>query len=108
MDSILGDRFMNGRRLRPATLEYALQNYPRVIVWVKLGKFSVSAPRACDGNDVVEMFGKTSPIFHLVMTRGDFDKCVAIAKAMTVPLFPSDVEQDWFDRASAYIRQSFA
>ena len=108
MDSILGDSFMNGRRLRPATLDYALENYPRVVAWIKLGKFDVSAPRACDGNDVVEMRGRGSPVYHLVMVRRDFDKCVAIAKQMTIPLFPSDIEQDWFDRASAYIRQSFA
>ena len=108
MDSILGDSFMNGRRLRPATLDYALKNYPRVVAGIKLGKFVVSAPRSCEGNDVVEMHDRMSSVYHLVMTRGDFDKCVAIAKQMTIPLFPSDVEQDWFDRASAYIRQSFA
>jgi hypothetical protein len=41
------------------------------------------------------------------MTRGDYDKCLAIAKLMTIPLFPSDVEQDWFDKAAAHIRQFF-
>lgn len=108
MDSILGDSFMNGRRLRPATLEYALQNYPRVIAYLKLGKLVVYAPRACDGRDVVEVRSKTSSVYHLVMTRGDFDKCVEISKLMTIPLFPSDVEKDWFDRASAHIRNVFA
>lgn len=108
MDSILGDFFMGGRRLRPATLDYALENYPRVIAGIKLGRYVVNAPRSCEGNDVVEMHDRTRPVYHFVMMRGDFDKCVSIAKQMTIPLFPSDIEQDWFDRASAYIRQSFA
>jgi len=107
MDSYQGDSFMNGRRLRPATLEYALKNYPRVIAWLKLGKFDVSAPRSCDGNDVVEVRGHWKSEYHLAMTRGDYDKCLSIARIMTIPLFASDIEQDWFDRASAHIRQSF-
>lgn len=107
MDSIPGDFFMNGRRLRPATLEYALKNYPKVIAWIKLDKLRISAPHSCDGNDVVEIWGKKSPIYHFVMTRGDFEKCLSISKTMTIPLFPSDIEQDWFDRASAHIKSLF-
>lgn len=107
MDSILGDSFMNGRRLRPATLEYALENYPRIIAYIKLGKLSITAPHSCDGNDVVEMRGVTSPLYRIVMTRGDFDKCISIAKLMTIPLFPSDTEKDWMDRASAHVRNMF-
>lgn len=107
MDSILGDKFMNGRRMRPATLEYALANYPRVVIWMKLGKLDIFAPPSCEGNDVVEVRGKSQPIYHLVMVREDFEKCRAIAKQMTVPLFASEREQDWFDRARPLIRQAF-
>jgi hypothetical protein len=131
MDGILGDFFLDGRRMRPATLEYALANYPRVIVGIKLNQFHINAPHACDANDVITVRGKwalaprpgfcgvnVAPFrpfyttafagpYHFAMTRGDYDKCLAIAKLMTIPLFPSDVEQDWFDKAAAHIRQFF-
>lgn len=107
MDSYLGDSFMNGRRVRPATLDYALANYPRVIVWMKTGQFLINGEQSCEGRDVVLLQGKDSPIYRLSMLRSDFEKCRSIAKLMTVPLFPSDIERDWFDRAEAYIRQYF-
>jgi hypothetical protein len=107
MDSCLGDLFMHGRRMRPASLEYALVNYPRVIVWMKLGRLLIDGQQSCEGRDIVFMRGTDSPIYRLAMLRSDFEKCKDIAKLMTVPLFPSDIERDWFDRADAYIRQYF-
>lgn len=107
MDSILGDLFMQGRRVRPATLEYALANYPRIIVGIKLNKLYIDAVDACDARDLVTIWDRKSPVFRYVITRDDFDKCVLIAKQMTIPLFPSDIEQDWFDRAKAHIRNYF-
>ncbi len=107
MDSIPGDMFMGGRRFRPATLEYALQNYPKIIVGLKLGKLSVDAPRACDGNDIVHIVSKMSPVYTWTITRCDYEKCVSIAKKMSVPLFHSDVEKNWIDMASAHVKEVF-
>lgn len=107
MDSTFGDAFFNGRRMRNASVEYALANYPRVIVWMKLNKLIILSPKSCEGNDVVEMYGRTSPIYHFVMTRSDFDKCLSIAKKLAIPLFQSDTESDWMNRAAAYIREEW-
>ena len=94
--------------MRPASLEYALANYPRVIIWIKLGRLDILSDPSCEGRDIVDVRGKGSTIYHEVMLRSDFEKCRSIAKLMTVPLFPSDKEQDWFDRAKAYIKQEFS
>jgi hypothetical protein len=107
MDSILGDSFIGGRRMRPATLEYALDNYPHIIVWLALGRLVVLAQKSCEGRHIVEVIGKDQPVIHLSMVQSDFDKCKEIAKKMTIPLFMSDTEQDWLNRAKAYIRESF-
>ena len=99
---------MINRQIGSVTLEYALANYPRVIVCMKLNKLEILTSNTCDGNDVAEVYDKTSREFHLIMNRGDLDKCIAIAKLMTIPLFSSDTELDMLDKASAYINQYFA
>lgn len=108
MDSIIGDRFVQGRKLRPATLDYALQNYPKVVVGIKLNKYRIDTYNTVEGKEIMNLVCPSSPIYDIVMLRSDFEKCRSIATKMTIPLFPSDILLDWEQRAAAHIRIAFA
>ena len=109
LDSYLGDRFSNGRRLRPATLCYALKNYPKVIIWLYQGVLDVDYAPSADGNDVVYVSGQGSNkgTYHWSMVLSDFNKCKKIANEITIPLFPFTNMYDYEEITRAYIKAEF-
>ena len=107
MDSYLGDEFSNGRRLRPATLRYALKNYPKVIIWLHQGVLNVKYTPSATGCDVVSVSHPKYSIYSWSMVLSDFEKCRSIANSVTIPLFPSYKMQDYEDMVKAQIRIKF-
>ena len=107
MDDYLGDEFSDGMRLRPATLCYALKNYPKVIVWLYQGILNVNYVPSADGNDIVSVSGPNRGIEHWTMVLSDFEKCKKIANEITIPLFPFTQMLDFEKIVCAYIKVEF-
>lgn len=107
MDAILGDRFAYGRRLRPVTLEYALKNFPRMIIDMKQGKLHVEVRGTVRGKEILRVWKPNLRESEQMILRSDFEKCRDIAKKVSIPLFPSDNFSIIEDRIRAHIRVEF-
>ena len=107
MDSIVGDKFVDRRRLRPATLEFALRSFPSMIVDLKQGKLQIHITGTVRGKEVITVWKSNMVESKLTILRSDFEKCRDIARKVSVPLFISDTRDDVYDRIRAHIRIEF-
>ncbi len=108
MDGTIGDYFANGRRLRPATLDYATQNFPRLILRSKQEKLSVSYQQQAGNPDVIQAISSISRFEKWVILKSDFDLCKKIADKVELRLFRSDNETVVLDKILAYVKIEFA
>jgi hypothetical protein len=109
VDGTIGDRFLNGRRLRPATLEYALANFPKIVVKLLQGKLLVSTAKSVEDRDVVilrDVLPTMGPAVFLL--REDFEICKQISTKVRLRTFPTDRLEDAEAKAAAYVRVEFA
>lgn len=108
MDSILGDYFINGRRLRSATLEFALLNFPRLIQRLKQNQLVISNQEFVGNPSVIILYNPK--IRHEIWTilKSDFDLCRDIAGKIELKTFPGDNEIVALCRISSYIKTVFA
>lgn len=107
MDAIVGDKFVDERRLRPATLEFALQNFPPMIVDLKQGKLKIDVTGTIRGKEVVTVWRPNLIESKLTILRSDFEKCRDIARLVQIPLFISDTRDEIHERIRAHIRIEF-
>jgi hydroxyacyl-ACP dehydratase HTD2-like protein with hotdog domain len=109
MDGTLADRFINGRRMRLASFDYAVEAFPQLIVHLLQDKLLVDIACQFETKQVITLYSKTgdkSDFFAIL--KEDFDLCKQIASSISMPLFPTDLNQDYIDRARAMVRVKFA
>lgn len=89
MDGTTKDAMRDGRLFRPASLSYALENFPLIIQEMARKKVSVIPIAAADGTYEVVVSLKNGR--RLSLRREDYDKCVSILIKLRNQLpFPSD------------------
>lgn len=108
MDGTLRNQFFSGRRVRPATLEFAEATFPRLIVGLKTGRLLVSNTSAAGGPDVVFVADPRDPSFRHLLLREDFDICKSIASRIALRTFPTDSSSTAEASALAHVRVEFA
>lgn len=108
MDSIIGDFFQNGRRLRAATEEYAVSAFPRLILRLKQGRLIVSVQQTVGNPDVVASYNPSCRFESWVILKTDFDICIKILDKFVLNAFRSDNESIVLDKIRAYVKFEFA
>lgn len=108
MDAIVGDRFLNGRRLRPATYEYALEQFPRLIFDLKTNKLKIVNSKILSGKQAVWLHNPNVKRNKWVILESDFIKCRDIAGQVVIPLFPNETHKMILDRIAALVKLVFA
>jgi hypothetical protein len=105
MYSITGDTFRNGRRVRAATLEYALDQFPRLIYKLKTNKLQVSVTKRLCGCVVFlrDPVGKD----QWSLIESDFVKCRDIAGQVITSLFPNDNYESVLLRIRSLVRFAY-
>ena len=108
MDSIIGDKFVNGRRLRLATLEYASEQFPRLIYELKTNKLQISVTKILDGNRVVTLYNPNNRRDKWIILESDFIKCRDIAGRINIPMFPADTHKMTLNKILALVQLEWA
>lgn len=104
---MIGDFFRRGRRLRPATLEFAIQNFPVLILRLKQNRLIVTSDDSVGNASVVVLKGKVAHEQWAIL-RSDFDICKKIAGNTALHIFPGDTDRIILDRIEAHIMVEFA
>lgn len=108
MDGIIGDRFAAGRRIRPATQEFAVLAFPSMIVAMLQGRLQILPTRSASGPEIVRMWIWTLRKEPLTVTRADFDLIKQIAETSTLRVFPSETPAQSESRIRARVLVEFA
>lgn len=103
MDSIIGDFFSCGRRIRPATREFAINNYPKLILRLKQNNLIISNDQSVGNANLVKLISKISKFERWHITKTDFDICKTISGEIQLKVFPSDNERTAIDKIKAYV-----
>jgi hypothetical protein len=94
MGSILGNQFAGGRRLRPATHDYALSNFPRLIYRLRQGSLHILVNNILDGKRVCNIKNPSHPKSECwIILESDFLICKGIAEQVALSIFPSDTQE---------------
>lgn len=108
VDGIAGDRLAAGRRVRPATQEFAVLAFPRVVIQLMTGALQVLATRPASGREVVKLWVPPLRKDPLTVLREDFDVVKRIAETSTLRLFPSETLEQAEIRIRARVAVEFA
>lgn len=106
MHSIIGDSFRNGRRVRAATLEYALEQFPRLIYKLKMSKLQVSSSKKLGGDSVFTLIDPDDRDRWDII-ESDFIKCRDIAGQVVTSLFPNDTRESVILRIKPLVRFAY-
>jgi hypothetical protein len=106
MDGALSDKFSNGRRMRLASHDYAVANFPEMIVQLRMGYLTIDTSNLPETKKIITLYNDQSRIWTIL--KEDFDICKQIAEKISIPLFPTDIYQDYLDRALAFVQVEFA
>jgi hypothetical protein len=105
MDGTLADKFSNNRRLRLASYDYAVENFPRLIVQLRLGHLIIDTPNSVEIKQVYRLYNQ---LMTWTILEEDFKICKQIAEKLSIPIFPADTIKDYEDRALAFVKVEFA
>jgi len=108
MDGIIGDRFAAGRRIRPATQEFAVTTFPSVIISLMLGKLQVLVTSPASGPEIVKLWVPPLKKEPLTIVKSDFDIIKQIAQTSTLRMFPSETLMQAETRIRARVAVEFA
>lgn len=108
MDSTIGDFFRLGRRLRPATEDFAIQNFPRLILRLKQNKLIVTNDQSVGNADLVQLRNPQIRRESWCLLKSDFDICKDIAAKTAFHIFPGDTESVILQRILAHVKVAFA
>jgi len=108
MDAIIGDFFRRGRRLRPASQQYAENNFPRIIIRLKQRKLSIIESKILSGKRVMVLY---NPQYfnqeRWVILESDFLLIKEIALKTKLGVFPSLGIREQEKRIKPYVSQAF-
>jgi hypothetical protein len=108
MDGTIRNRMGFGRRLRPATLEFALQVFPRLIVGLRSGSLIVSNPSAAGGPEYVCVVDPRDRYFRYLIVKSDFEACRQMALRLPVDTFHGAIPDRAIDAARSMVEVEFA
>ena len=108
MDGALGDRVANERLLRPATLTYALDNFPRLIYRLKQRRLKILKTSIINAKRFFRLRDSVNKHEAWIILEVDFDKCREIAEETEIKTFPSDIQKTVEERIRALVRVSFS
>jgi hypothetical protein len=108
MDSVIGDFFRNGRRLRPATEDFAVDNFPRLILRLKQNRLIVGLDTSVGNADLVVLRNPRIRHESWTILKSDFDVCKSIADKVSLHLFPGDNETIIMQRILGHVKVEFA
>jgi hypothetical protein len=108
MDGIIGDHFAAGRRIRPATQEFAVIAFPSIIVSLMQNQLQILVTGIASGPSLVRMW--TGPLRKqpLTILESDFDLIKQIAQSTTLRLFPSETLEQATMRIKSLVSVVFA
>lgn len=89
----LGNKFAGGRRLRPATHDYAVSTFPRLIYRLKQNVLKITISTILDGKQVCNIKNPKIPSESWIILGSDFDICKSIADQVALRIFPSDTQE---------------
>ena len=98
-----------GQLIRPATHEYAVRNYPGLVVNMALGQASnsFSLSGSMNGRQILTYNDLLNGIQYVILQE-DFDLCKKAAYMLgTLPLFASDTRAVYVERARGFINELF-
>jgi hypothetical protein len=105
MDGTLADKFRDARRLRLASYDYAVSNFPQLIVSLRLGHLIIDK---LDSVGVKQLYTLHNQFVSWTILEEDFNICKQIAEQLSIPIFPTDTIKDYEDRALASVKVEFA
>jgi hypothetical protein len=111
LDGVLGDRFTGGKdshRFRPATLEYASANFPRLIVEMKRNRLLLSRQSSVEDPETVVLYNPGKPENRWVVLGSDWDIIKRISDNCILTLFASDTDAVIEARIRAQVELAFA
>jgi hypothetical protein len=108
MDAIRGDQFSGGRRVRPATQEFAVLVFPNIIVAWLQGRLQIDTATSTGSLAIVRLWIPPLRGEPLTIVRPDFEIIKGIALNSTLRMFPSDTIQDAMARITAAVSVAFA
>lgn len=110
MDGTLGDKFGGdrpARRIRPVTFEYAVANFPKLIVRLKQGRLLLSSQSSREGPETILLYDPKRIENRWFLLKSDFDIVKKISDESVLRLFPSDTEKDIEARILVKVKLEF-
>lgn len=96
-----------GQLIRPATYDFAVRNYPGLVVNMALGQASnsFSLSGSMNGRQILTYSNNG---IQYVLLQEDFDLCKKAAYMLgTLPLFASDTRKEYIERARGFVSELF-
>ena len=117
LDGSLSGKKFKGQLVRPATKDFAIRNFPQLIVEIALGLFNdqsfsslrISVSSIISGKRLYRIYDLNRREFNYLMLQTDFDRCKKIALMLgKLPLFSSDTKRDYLARAKGMVETEFS
>lgn len=108
MDGSIGNHFSRGRRLRPATREFAIESFPKLILRLKQNRLTITLDQSAGNASLVILRNRNSNYEFWHIVQEDFDICKNIASKVQLRLFPTDNEDVVLSKIRSYIAIEFA
>lgn len=110
LDGSLSGRKFQGKYFRPVSQDYAVQNFPPLVVEIAMGRVkdsSIKVSRSINGKSTVNVNGLNIG-FNFILLKDDWDLIKESANILgPLPLFSSDKMRDYRSRAVGIVKDLF-
>jgi hypothetical protein len=110
LDGSSANRKAYGRLIRNASQDFAVAQYPLLVVEIALGSIrrNTIILNSINGREIVSIYVAQKPELQMTITKADFDICKNLANNNIIGrLFPHDKKEDLVARARGMVREAF-